>query len=329
MLRRIPPALLGGLIVAILAGVLIYQWSRKRAAEKRLPAFVVRVDTAEVSDILIIPPHGRGDSTHLRRVDTSRWEILTKAGVWKPASSQFVSSILRQMAQLRVGALVARSRDQWGEFGVDTAGTRIILKGEKGVLADFVVGRLTYQQGVGMVTYVRLTDDERVFLVERFLEIGLTRRINEWRDQTLLRDHDLWERIDFHTPADTFSMIKSGERWQMLVEGKPQPHPDSAELDSYVRASIGFLRSDAFVDTIDADSLLRIPPTYAVYFYGTGDTLLFWLKYYPVGVQDTTERWWVVSSLQPENVFDSQRDRLFSRVWDKPLEWISQAKSGT
>lgn len=326
MLRRVSPAVLGGLIVAILAGVLLYQWSRKRAAERRLPGFVVQVDTAEVTDILIFPPPTKGDSTHLRRVNTSRWEILTLAGVWKPASAQFVSSILRQIAHLRVGALVARSKDQWKEFGVDTAGTRIILKHRDNVLADFVVGRLTYQQGVGMVTYVRLTDEERVFLVEKFLEIALTRRINEWRDQTLLHDYNLWHRIEFHTPTETFLLTKSGERWQLLLGGRILPQPDSAQLDSYVRTSLGFLRSDAFIDTISADSLLGLSPAYAVYFYGVGDSLLSWLKYYPAQVQDTAERWWVVSSFQPENVFYSGKDRLFSQVWNKPLEWLSQAK---
>ncbi len=215
--------------------------TRVRKTERTLRTELAEIDTSRVSTLLIYPRAEQGNELTFNREEGS-WSVSgTEATA--PANRDMVRNTLSELQNLEIEQLVARSAGNWGDYGVsDSLGTRVVVREGDKTAMDLVVGRFHYQpapQGYNMYgqnrgtgkTYIRLSGEEEVYLVDGFLAMSINQPFNRWRDQTVTRlNTSALSRIICDYPADSgFIAQKTDAGW--LVGGLPA---DSASMSSYL-----------------------------------------------------------------------------------------------
>ncbi len=309
-------------VLSVVAGILVLTtaaiWvARKFISRSPLPDYVVKVDSSTIAYMEIYPGDPAGDTIILRKIDTL-WEIRVQPEMWKPASARYTRSIIRQISEIKPAFIVTTEPDQWHRFKVDTTGVRIVLRdAQEKVLADFIVGNFNFLPGQGMVTYVRLTDEPTVYAVNEFIELGLSPKINDWRDATLIRDswRD-WKIIEISCRDKLFVIAADTAtpgNWTL------NSRPVDSLLTVRLLQKLVFLRADAFADDVSPDQLPP-QPSLSIRITKDGGSITE-VRFYSFR-QDTMIRVLAVSSLQPRNVIMEMKPRW--RVHEYVEEYLSQ-----
>lgn len=201
-------------------------------SERTFKKTISAIDTAKVNLIRITPPNV---SPVLLSRAGNEWTVQIDGGVQAPTSPGAVKSALASIAFLEAKQLVSRNEDKWGEYKVDTAGTRVeVLTGEKKSL-DLVLGRFEYKQ-TGMMSYVRENGSDETYLVNGFLESSFNRKADDWRNKTLLKGpQSEWMSITFTYPGDSsFQIIKAADNTWMLSDSGAL---NTSEVNSWLSAA--------------------------------------------------------------------------------------------
>ncbi|RMG16490.1 MAG: DUF4340 domain-containing protein [Bacteroidetes bacterium] len=256
------------------------------------------VDTARVNNMLIIRPGG--ESISLQK-SSGAWVVNLPGGKAAPAAGSSVESAVNSLVSLEAVQLVSRDEEKWSEYKVDTAGTRVqLLEGDEPLL-DIVLGRFEYKQS-GPQNYVRLYDEDEIYLVNGFLEMSFNKEPNDWRDKELVKgSRSEWSMIAFNYPADSSFQLVKGEdnKWRF----SDSTEVDASKMSSYL-STLENLRGITFVDDMQAPG----SPLMEVQVTGSGSALQ--IRAYPKA--DGTG--YIISSNQnPDAYFDGSS--LWSRVF--------------
>lgn len=228
------------LAVIFLSLVLIFIAVRKFRSprlEGNLPASLAKIDTAEVTEVVITPAKARGQKVR-----------LTKTGGWKLMNGEQMlrleqgagPNLLRVLTNLRPERMATKRKEKWDEFSVgDSTGTRIQVLAGSDVQADLVIGRSGFGQtasqsyGGPAFTYIRVQDEPEVYAIGGFLEGQFNRALDEWRDKSFMRlKKDSVTRIRFQYPGDSsFVVERVNGKW--MLDNQPA---DSVEIRSYLSA---------------------------------------------------------------------------------------------
>lgn len=203
--------------------------------DTNLPEALVQVDTAAVTEIKIYPKENNFEEISLLR-EGKKWTVKEKDKT-SSTDNGAVSSLLASFP-LKPLQLVSKSKSKWKEYQVSDTSTHVkILKGGAAV-ADFRVGGIGFlpsqgqQFGAGNVfTYLRNSDDSKVYTVQGFLEPVFNKAYNDWRDKTFLKvDRNEITKVDVHYPLDSgFVLEKADKKW---ILGKEMA--DSTKAASYL-----------------------------------------------------------------------------------------------
>ena len=190
-------------------------------ADRTFNKTVSALDTAEVSQILITPPGGE-------KVTLSKngpaWNVELPGGVKVPTGKDLVKRALESIAFLEVNQLVSKNDNDWAEYKVDTAGTRVEVMAGSAKVLNLIIGRSEYKQT--MMSYVRTEGNDETYMVEGFLETTFNREANDWRNKTIIPGPATsWMGVLFNYAADSaFQLVKGANNQWMF--------PDSSAINA-------------------------------------------------------------------------------------------------
>jgi hypothetical protein len=256
------------------------------------------VDTAQVNKIEI--DAAKAESAFSLSKSDLNWQLQT-GDKTVSADRQKVKNALGSLALLEATQLVARDPEQWAEYQVDEeGGTRVKLQQGGETLLDLVIGRFEYKQS-GLMSYVRLADEEDVYLVKGFLDATFNQEGDAWRNYALLRGNASdWMNVTFTYPDSSFQLFKGMDNTWRLSDST---EVDQTEVTSYLSA-ISSLTGSEFVDNPPAGAATQKVEVADA----SGKAIA--LSAYPA---DTS--YVVNSSFNPEAYFDGAAGDLYSKVF--------------
>ncbi len=301
------------IVLVVLVGLfLVSRALRQKQSTGTLNTDLVQMDTSRVSSILLYPSAEQGEEIMFTR-NVTKWTVK-KGELVVPADNFGVTNMMTELQNLDPERLVANNRDKWEDFGVtDSLGTRVIMKEGKKVVADIVIGRFDYQpspspyggygrnQGTGL-TYVRLTDETEVYVIEGFLAMSFNQAFNAWRNQLVLQlAKNNINKLTFDYPADSGYIASNPDSvWQ--INNMPA---DSASMENYLN---GLTRksNSSFVDGFNPVTA----PDYQLTIEGNLTTPVI-IKAY----RKSPDELIIHSSMNPESYFSSTGNGLFSQIF--------------
>ena len=207
-----------GALAVIYLGSMAFGGRTERTFKRTISAF----DTAAVNQVFITP--AGGEKVSLTK-NGPEWSVELPGGGTAPTGKDFVKRALESIALLEAKQLVSKNKKDWGEYKVDTAGTRVEVMGGGEKLVDLIIGRFEYKQ-TGMMSYVRNEDDEDTYLVDGFLETSFNRKPEDWRNKILIPGpNTMWTSLLYTYPGDSSFQIMKGADNNWLF-------PDSSAINS-------------------------------------------------------------------------------------------------
>lgn len=249
--------------LAVLAVLYIGAVTLNSGGEQTFKKSISTLDTAQINKLVIMPGGGK-DAVTLQK-SGGAWVVELADGKTAPAASTSLGSAVNSLAALQATQLVSRDESKWNEFKVDTAGTRVQLFSGTESLLDIVLGRFEYKQ-TGPMNYVRLAEEDDVYLVNGFLEMSFNKGADEWRDKELVKSpQSEWMSLQFNYPADSsFQLIKGADNiWRF-----PDSTLANASKVSSFLSTISNLSGTNFTDTP-----VNTSPTMELQITGTGSAV--------------------------------------------------------
>jgi len=286
---------------------------------------IVDVDTTKITSIVITPRSNPNSDIELTKKN-EKW-FVSKDNKEYIADNNVVKNIFNTLVSLKPIQVAARTKDKWKEFEVtDSTATIVkIYKGKKKV-GTIYIGRFNYiqpknvspyayyygQQGT-MATYVRVSKDPLVYLVEGFLAMTFNRDVNDFRNKTVLRFNasDV-NRITFSYPDSAFTMVKENNKWKI-----GDLYADSASVTNYL-STIAWLNSYSLVDTLKVSE----KPNMSVKFEGNNFAVPIEVKAFKV--DDTNHVYLINSSLNPENYFSGKEANLKDKIFVEKSKFLKK-----
>ncbi|MEK6783042.1 MAG: DUF4340 domain-containing protein [Bacteroidota bacterium] len=203
------------ILVAIFAASRLF---RSPGLESNLRKDLVKVDTAVISEIRILPSKDHVEEVKVVHVGNA-WKV-SKGSRTELGNTTMVKSMLSSLSNLQAQRMASRKKEKWSDYNVGENSTHVSVYQGNIRVADFHVGKLGFTQSSsggfgGAYTYVRLSDENEVYTVEGFLESSFNNSFDDLRDKTILKLNKVdIVRISFHYPADSsFVMDKRDSVW--------------------------------------------------------------------------------------------------------------------
>ncbi|MGB5895633.1 MAG: DUF4340 domain-containing protein, partial [Ignavibacteriaceae bacterium] len=215
MFKKASNNLLGLVFVILLLVVVILFFFDPGKNERTFREVLVDIDTSAVTQILIFSKANNYQPIKVFK-QNNKWLVELKNGKTASVTEQKITQTLSELTSIIPKRLAARNKEKWGEFQVDSAGTRVqIFEGDDRSL-DIVIGRFNYQQQLQSVSsYVRLHKDVDVYEVDGFLALTFNKDADAFRDGTVIKDDsNSWTKLQFDYPADSsFILNKINSKW--------------------------------------------------------------------------------------------------------------------
>jgi hypothetical protein len=247
------------LLIIFLALVTIYAVSRLFNApqNRNFDKVIIDVDTAQVSSIHIHPKDS-DQTINLAKKD-GQW-FLVEAESYYPAASNSVASMLNEMRKIEVKRLVARGEAKYDDYEVgEETGTRVEVFGSRKKLADFMVGKFTFnQQTRNAISYIRQYDSPDTYALDGFMALSFNQSSDSFRDKELVKlTASNIQTIDFMNGNENYRLRSSGDNYWSAngVE------VDSSAMASYLNAlasANGADISDLSFATDEADATITL-----------------------------------------------------------------------
>jgi hypothetical protein len=227
-------------LLAIL--VLIYAATEFFSNTGRSKSFrqeLVAIDTAAVSRVEIDK-----DGTSLEiYAEGKSWKVSSNKGRLYNAEDERVKGMLSSLQTIKPSRIASRNKEKWQEFQVDSTGTRVKVFENKKKTLDLVIGRFAVKGQQQFYSYVRLFDEDNIYVADNFMGFSVPTDENSYRNQTITNiNRDSISAVRFEYPADSsFSLTKS-IRGKWLSESF---EPDSTKSQQFIN-SLSRLSSSKF-----------------------------------------------------------------------------------
>ncbi|MEQ8907477.1 DUF4340 domain-containing protein [Ekhidna sp.] len=226
--------ILGVLVV----GLAVVQLTKRSGKSDALADELVSIDTAKVSRVEVVTLEG----TMSLKKSENGWEVSLPSGGFKQAKTSSITSLLTNLNTIKPGRLAARKQDKWNDYAVDSTGTRIRIFEGDDLSSDLVIGRFGMEGQRSYYTFVRLFDDENVYVADNFMGISVGKEAVDYRDGLLMRlKKDSLTQIKFDYPDSAFVLTKD-EHWYLN-----DSRADSASVEQYLRG-LSYVNSKNFYD---------------------------------------------------------------------------------
>ena len=218
--------------IILLAIVAIFLIKDSLQGERTFPKSIISIDTSKVTAIEFYPKITNHKAVKLFRQGNS-WAVSLGNNRTASVPLSKVQEILSQILSIKPESVASMSRNKWKDFNVDTSGILVkVYEGSNNSLS-FVIGKFVYRQPQSMSSYIRVNNDNNVYLTNGFLDLTFNHVADYFRDNTVINDdYENWNKLTFTYPADSsFQLIRKNNLW--YINGKPA---DSASTIKYFQS---------------------------------------------------------------------------------------------
>lgn len=312
------------IILVILIGIyVITEYTKKE--DRSFKSELVVADTADINKVLIIPQIGSGAEITLSKTGYE-WSLNSAGKSYMPDNGM-INRVLASLVNIKPERVAATSNSKWKEMQVtDSTATRVkLLNGDK-VLTDIYLGKFNYTQPKGqqqnqyqqnqgkMSTFVRLAEEDVVYVVDGYLKMNVPAKVDSYRNKTLCKTNpeDI-TRITLKYPnGESLILTKANEKW--VLNDFPL---DSAKAAQYIN-KLRNVTSTSFADGIASASS---PSHYAKI---EGNNILpIEIKAFPA---DSVHQYILTSSLAPETRFSNEKGKVFEKVFPAKEDFLAEVK---
>ena len=259
------------ILVILGAAYAVTRFTKRSGRSKSLRSELVSIDTANVSQVAI----SSLDGEVLLTETAEGWSVRLADGSFKVAKQTAVTGLLNSLNTIEPGRLAAKTADKWKDYAVDSAGTRIKVYEGDDVTTDIVIGRFGMENQQSFYTFVRLSEEEEVYVAKGFMGMSIGKDPASYRDNILLRmNEDSLTTISFNYPDSAFTLTR-GEQWYLADQVA-----DSASVMEYL-SGLGFVSSRVFYDQVvlgnpthSAVFTFTNKPEITIYGYDLGATMV-------------------------------------------------------
>jgi hypothetical protein len=229
------------------------------------------------------------------------WKVKLADGQMVSATTSSVKNALQALNSIVPTRMTTKKPEKWGEYQVDTTGTRVkVYEGDK-VTLDIILGRFGVEGQRSYYTFVRLSEDDEVYVANNFMSFSVPSDASNYRNKALAKiNKDSLVAVNFNYPADSsFRLEKVADQWN--VNGV---QADSAAVAKYLSA-LNFLNGQTFDDNTSGLIAPAITTTFEMS-NGQNITIEGYRK----------EDQWLVHSSENEEAYFSDKataDKIFIR----------------
>jgi len=295
------------------------------------------VDSAKVTQITIYPK--KKMNAPLTLVKTGKaWEVKTDKKTY-PADTSVIQRILGALGKAAPERVAGTGKSSWKSFEItDSAGTHVIVEQAGNKAADFWIGKISFSQdnsrpaygrnqNISIKSHVRVTGDDRVYVVDGFLSMMFGDQASMYRNRGVINvDKNRLTRLTFVYPGDSsFILVKNGNHW--LLNDQPC---DSAKTENYLNSIRGAMNSE-FAE----DGIWPVTFPYSLKIEGNDMTAID----VQGAVNPEPKKYFVKSTFNPSAVFGSSSPGLFNQVFpgkdkffptsEKPKKEVKKVKTKT
>jgi len=302
--------LIAFLVLAVFA-VIIYVID-KRKGERNFRSELFKIDSSAVTAITIYPKGKPNDTVDLVKTGKN-WEVKVKNRSY-PADTMTIQRILQALVEVKAGRVASAGKEGWKQLDItDSASARVVIHQGRDITADFRLGKISFtrtrmpdygrNQNIDVKSHIRVSGDDRVYVVDGFLSMMFSDQPSAYRNRTLVRFNktDL-ARLTFLYPGDSsFRLIKQGTRW--LVNDRPA---DSAKVETWLNSLANCNGSD-----FAGDSAEQVNFPYTCRIEGNNMTPIVISGIY----EKTVNSYMITSTLNPTAFFSSRPPNLFHLVF--------------
>jgi hypothetical protein len=259
--------------------------------ERTFRDVLVNIDTSAVTEILIYPKSQNHNEVKLFK-DKEDWKVSLTGNKTAIVSDKRITDVFNQLLAIKPQRLAAKGEDKWIEFQVDSTGSRVIVKQGDKVVLDLIIGRFSFQQPRSMSTYVRLSNDADVYVVDGFLDMTFNQGANIFRDAAIINDDfNNWNQLQFIYPSDSsFTVSRTGNSW--FINGIKT---DSLKTANYLT------RLSRLTDTKFIDDFSPVNPAAPAYKLSITTKDFHFIE---INGYKESDRYVISSSQNPEAYFD-------------------------
>jgi len=290
-----------GILVAIFVAA---HYLRSPALETNIRKELIKLDTAAIGEVHILPAKDPGAELKLIRVGKN-WKV-NKGTRTEASGIGPVKSLLGTLTNLQAQRVASRKKEKWGDFNVGETGTHVTVYQGGKLVADFHVGKVGFVRNSGgafggAYTYLRLSDENEVYTVDGFLESIFNNSFNDWRDKTFLKLNktDITKLL-FQYPLDSGFLAEKRDSVWFIGNEKTDPSKTENLLNAF---SSKYLTEfvDGFTAAKPADCTVQV-----ISKNGTLVTIQAW--------KTNDAEWVLISSYQKGIYFSNKGSNIINEI---------------
>jgi hypothetical protein len=305
------------IILVVLAGIyLLTKFVFNTKTETNFDMSLLDVDTSKVAYFSIKPSTEK--EAILFEKKNNKW-IISQGGKTAEADENSIKEIYSVLASLKIENIASTDKSKWKDYKLtDSLATKLSLFDKTGnIYKELYIGKFSYRQNsmspgvygrnnITGLSYVRLKNNEKSFIVEGFLPMVFNRRLDDFRNRTITHfDKDSINKITFKHPADSGFVLTKTDSATWLINGKDTA--DFSKVDTYLK-DISTLNGSRFAE---ANKLSSKVPVHSLTFT---DNLQNTIQIQFFLAEDSS-KYIVKSSQNPSALFEDLNKNFYKRFF--------------
>lgn len=304
---------IGVLLIAllVLAGILLinkYTGSEDLTFRDKVLSF-----NPELVNSLIITNYKTGEKVKIVK-EEGVWSMYSEGKVYG-ADPDAINNSIALLNQLKIDSIAATKSGKWADYNVDEKeAIHILLYQDDNLVGNLFIGKFDFTQlppvapgrqpQTKMTSYVRLADENNVYVVNGILRSNFQGGKNPFRNRLLFhsRKHTDINKVTIKGPEEKLVLNMNTPAW--TVNGMPV---DSIKTDRYLR-NLSRLWNSHFIDELDVS---KMAPAYTLMIEGNSFAAVT-LTAFPA---DSIIGYYVTSSVNEGAVFNGSKARLFEKTF--------------
>ena len=228
------------------------------------------------------------------------WKLLLAGGKQVTAKDGAVDNALNALEGVKPSRLVSNKKEKWSQYQTDSTGTQVELFAGDKIVLDMVIGKFGATGQRAFHTFVRLSDEDEVYMAENFMSFSIPKEPQAYRDTNLGGvKKDSLRYAEFIYPSDSsFKMELLDSAWTVQNQ-----RLDSSKVAEYL-SGINYLNASG--NFMDEEDKLIAPVLTAKFGLANGTETL-------IEAYDYNGQWVVHSSENEEGYLID--DLLFDKIF--------------